>query len=545
MNVSGKSLLFVVVFSCCVAFQCGATVYQSDGSAASVQGLQNAVLDGDTITIPSGTFTWSTRVNITRAITLQGAGVGQTIIRDAVQNDKLLQVTLVPGQLTRITGIEFRDGGRTNVQPAPAGIIHVDGSNTDGSRFRMDHCRWNDLNGYMVTDTVIGVLDHNEVVIGNHVLEWLYPYCSRWNGASYGDGSWAAPVNWGSGDFLFIEDNTLTSTNTTYEASFTDCFGGARIVARHNMVTRGLFANHGTESPGRSRSCRAMDIYSNTIDLMNVNRYVSGCRGGTILFHDNTVLHAGGAQALATLSSFRMVGSFFPWGGADGTNGWDKNNAGNPFYTGTVSSASGCSVTVAGSPWTANQWAGYTIKRSAGGFGYIDSNTSNTITFRQNIFGQCQSFSAGDVFTINKVDQSLDQAGAGVSALISGDNPTPPPGFTQGVDACYSWNNTNDGAPFNSFNAETSNIRAGTHFFANTQKPGYTPYTYPHPLVTNGPSPSPSPSPTPETTQCSQLRQRLAQLEARQQQLKKRHRQNPRLNRQIRRLRRQIQQQCG
>jgi hypothetical protein len=145
------------------------------------------------------------------------------------------------------------------------------------------------------------------------------------------------------------------------------------------------------------------------------------------------------------------------------------------------------------------------------------------------------------------VDQSLDQAGAGVSTLISGDNPTPPPGFTQGVDACYSWNNTNDGAPFNSFNAETSNIKAGTHFFANTQKPGYTPYTYPHPLVTNSPSPSPSPapSPTPETTQCSQLRQRLAQLEARQQQLKKRHRQNPRLNRQIRRLRRQIQQQCG
>src|SRR5581483_8808093 len=177
------------------------TTCNSDGSAASVQ----SCVDGgaQTVTLPSGTFTWSTRVNVTTAITLQGAGVGQTIIRDAVQNDKLLQVTLVANKLTRITGIEFRDGGRTNVQPAPAGIIHVDGNNTDGSRFRMDHCKWNDLNGYMVTDTVIGVLDHNEVVIGNHVLEWLYPYCTRWNGANYGDGSWAAQVNWGSGDFLF------------------------------------------------------------------------------------------------------------------------------------------------------------------------------------------------------------------------------------------------------------------------------------------------------------------------------------------------------
>ncbi len=493
-----RSAIIVLTWN---GFSVLATVYNSDGSPGNIQSIHDTLAhNGDTITLPIGNFLWTSGITISKAITLQGAGVGQTTVRDAVQNDKLIQITLVAGQVTRLTGIEFHDGGRINVGAAPQGIIHVDGNNTDGSQFRWDHCKWVDLNGYPVCDTVIGVIDHNEVIIGQKVLEWLYPYCTRWNGASYGDGSWAAPVNWGSGDFLFLEDNTLNNTNTTYEASFTDCFGGARIVARHNTVTRGLFANHGTESPGRSRSSRAMDIYSNTIDLMNINRFVSGNRGGTILFHDNTILHAGGAQALSTLNSFRMLQAFSPWGGGDGVNGWDENDPGNPFYSGTVSSASGCSVTVAGSPWTANQWSGYTIRRSAGGFAYIDSNTSNTITFRQNIFGQCQSFSAGDPFTINKVDQSLDQAGAGVSTLISGDNPTPPPGFTQGADACYAWNNTNDGAPFNSFDPDTANIAEGVHYFNNTAKPGYTSYTYPHPLTAGGPPPSPTPPPTPTPT---------------------------------------------
>jgi hypothetical protein len=61
------------------SFSALATVYESDGSAASVQGLHNAVLNGDTITLPSGTFTWTTSVSISKWITIKGAGVGRTI----------------------------------------------------------------------------------------------------------------------------------------------------------------------------------------------------------------------------------------------------------------------------------------------------------------------------------------------------------------------------------------------------------------------------------------------------------------------------------
>jgi hypothetical protein len=44
-----------------------------------VQGLHNAALDGDTITLPTGRFTWNTPVTISKAINLQGEGSGRII----------------------------------------------------------------------------------------------------------------------------------------------------------------------------------------------------------------------------------------------------------------------------------------------------------------------------------------------------------------------------------------------------------------------------------------------------------------------------------
>jgi hypothetical protein len=540
MNVSGKIVLFILIWTGFPALRCGATTYQSDGSVASVQGLQNAVLNGDTITLPAGTFTWSTTLTINKAITLQGAGIGATIIKDNASNVKLIDCSLVASRLTRITGIEFQDGGRTPTAAAPGGIIHIEGSNTNGSLFRFDHCKWTGLNGYFVANTVIGVVDHNIATIGNHVSEWMYPYGSAWNGATYGDGSWAAPANYGSSQFLFIEDNTFTCTRTTLQGALTDGFNGARFVVRHNSINNLVIGNHGTESPGRGRSSRAMEIYNNQIDCHHVNRFVSGARGGGELFHDNTITNCGGASTLATLSAFRMVAPFSQWGGADGTNGWDKNHVSNPFYSGTAASAGNLTVTISGSPWAVNQWAGYTIKKTSGsgGFAYIESNTANTIHFGTG-FNSNLSFTAGDTFQINKVDQSIDQPGVGQSTLLSGDHPTPPPNWTQVIEACYIWNNTSDGQPFNTYAAQTSNIKQGVNYFNNMALPGYTQYVYPHPLVTAQPPP---PIPPPSTTPCSLLQQRLERLQRRQQRLQRRHRQNPRLNRRIRRLQDQLQQ---
>src|SRR4030095_11805096 len=100
MKVSGICF-FIVVLSGFSAPHCGATVYHSDGSVASVQALHDAAHDGDTITIPAGTFDWAQRLFITKAITLQG----QTTVTGAgTKNPTVNAITIARDQGPRGTG---------------------------------------------------------------------------------------------------------------------------------------------------------------------------------------------------------------------------------------------------------------------------------------------------------------------------------------------------------------------------------------------------------------------------------------------------------
>src|SRR4029077_466685 len=124
----GKSAIVILIWN---GFPALAMVYNSDGSSTNVQYVHdNLAVVGDTIAIPAGTFTWTTGVAITKAITLQGAGVGLTIIKDYVQSGSLISLALQPNLTSRLTGIEFQNGGRTAYNNTP-GWMHIDGSNTD------------------------------------------------------------------------------------------------------------------------------------------------------------------------------------------------------------------------------------------------------------------------------------------------------------------------------------------------------------------------------------------------------------------------------
>src|SRR4029077_15134558 len=158
------TFLFALFFGVVCAPRSGATVYNSNGSAADVQQIHDTqAQSGDTITIPAGTFTWMATVTISKGIILQGTGIGSTIVRDDVQTPaKLLQWTIPAGTQARLTGIEFQDGGRVTIADAYPGVLHVDGlDNRNGSTFRWDNCKWADIKGVWVFDTVIGVIDHN------------------------------------------------------------------------------------------------------------------------------------------------------------------------------------------------------------------------------------------------------------------------------------------------------------------------------------------------------------------------------------------------
>src|SRR6188472_2743977 len=76
----------------------GAAVYHSDGSAANVQAIHDTnAHDGDTITLPAGTFIWTTGVSLTKGVTV----IGQTTITGAgtancTANDQTIIIDEIP-----------------------------------------------------------------------------------------------------------------------------------------------------------------------------------------------------------------------------------------------------------------------------------------------------------------------------------------------------------------------------------------------------------------------------------------------------------------
>ena len=82
MKVSGKLLFCILIWSGSSVF---GSIVATDTSQVSVQAAVNRASDGDTVIVPAGSSTWTSRVYIgNKAITILGAGIGQTIITSAL-----------------------------------------------------------------------------------------------------------------------------------------------------------------------------------------------------------------------------------------------------------------------------------------------------------------------------------------------------------------------------------------------------------------------------------------------------------------------------
>src|SRR5262249_4552832 len=241
---------------------------------------------GDTVVMPAGTCTWTTRMNINKAITLRGAGTGQTIIEDGVTSGPLLILTAVANEASRLTAIEFRNNGR--VTQEYNGIIVLTGANMDSRTIRVDHNKFDHLNGVALQPLdVVGVIDHNTFLTSPTRIP-IYVYDRGWDGGVYGDRAWTAPTQFGTNQFLFIEDNTFTFDDGTFYSCI-DSYGGSRWVARYNTFTNCGLSAHGTESAQRNRGTRAVEIYNNTFVGNGRGQRIHDHRSGSLLVYNNTV----------------------------------------------------------------------------------------------------------------------------------------------------------------------------------------------------------------------------------------------------------------
>lgn len=492
-----------------------------------------AANDGDTVNVPAGAASWTNTLNIDKRIQLIGAGVGQTIISgnvSGVRGGRLISVTLSKDRpLFRLSGFDFR-----NVTGTAAGIISFTGTTNASdnplvlgcvSNFRFDHCSLTNFSGGMAASfrNIIGVVDH---VTYSSAGDFCYVLHSNWLGGELGHGSWADDPYWGTNKFLYFEDCDFTNTLPNSAPYGFDAYEGARFVVRHcRFHNNTSVTGHGTETP--QRSVKQIELDSNQFDFVNSKATrMAQMRGGSWLMHGNRFTNCwGGPGAHNYRMDYRYPKA--AWGGfADGTNVWDRNDPGF-VTTGAVSAISGNNMTLTnlnGVPADAGLSAGvsYVIRNMS----KIDSNRRRYMTLISSVNGHVATvqgtgsgiaagFTVGNSYEIRIVQRALDQVGSGKGLLLTGNlmyggvNPATYP--NNALEPCYAWDNINTtggvGAnkPIIFGNGGYNYMKIGRDII-NGPKPGYTPYVYPHPLVSGAPAPAPTPTPTPTPTPSSSPR---------------------------------------
>jgi len=403
-----------------------ATIAAASCSPAAVQAAVNSAVDGDTIQVPAGTCSWTTQVTVSKGITLQGAGIEQTVLLDSMPGGAyarfpmLVMSTPNVGQNWRLTGITFGPGTTAGVNAN--GIIVVAGRS---HAFRIDHIRMapgmNTIKFIVYDGDLWGVVDHNQFETTGGVIVHTIDH-SSWQGVGTdGDNSWAQPVNWGSQEFIFIEDNVFVSTSSL--TGVTDSNQAGRFVFRNNTLTNSSIETHGTESGGRHRSVRAVEVYGNKFTNTSTSGQYTAVhlRGGSGVIFNNTILSGWFGQFLIG-DNYRSTINTNPYfGHCDGSSPYDGNTAGLSGYP------------------------------------------------------------------------CLDQVGRGSGVLLSGNTPPLPQAWPRQVpEPVFVWNNSSGVQGMVA--AGTPHIQVGRDIILDS-KPGYTPYTYPHPLVSGSGSSTAVPAP--------------------------------------------------
>jgi hypothetical protein len=344
------------IFIACVwAFQASAqTTYPAASCSqiavsAAIAAEQVHPVDGDIISIPAGTCTWTGTTPLSasfkNSVTIQGAGAisaaaggasttgsDVTIINDGNTSLAAMTFNAVAGKSFRLTGIAILSTVGSN------GIIQIFGTS---SSVRVDHCHFHVTNvGLYIGGSLLGVADHDffDSSINSVNNPIAFHNGVGWNGTSesgnaIGDHSWTDTDHFGTSGFFFVEDTRFN------EGSVSDAHDGARYVLRHNTIQssvngNGQVYNHGLTS-SRARATRAAEVYLNNFvqpGPTGGGNPAYALNSGTLLFWGNTVTQY---RSAVQIDYTRKDNTTYPyganpsgWGNCGITRGpsnWDEN----------------------------------------------------------------------------------------------------------------------------------------------------------------------------------------------------------------------------
>ena len=393
--------------------------------------------NGDTITVAAGSYTVTAETDITKYVKIVMGGsvtLTDTVCASVCSGTYLIWISESTAGSTKLQGpLQINNAG-SGYHTAPAGVIGIEYL-SGGKPVLVTDVHYTDVvdmehGDFFAVHTNRGVLWNNSITGqasgGTACANNMSFLRHKWTGGGITD--WQTPSKWGSADTngdanLYVEQNTIT---TALEG--VDVDDDARLVLRYNTIKNSGTLTHGVDTSGIMGG-RLIDYDHNTFskDLTILpapcSCYVNmnsfiGIRGGTVQIHDNVIPDLNDAC----------------WGDKPEITFWveelRRNNGSYPCWAG-----------------------GYPAPHNTG-WGWI-TGTGNSYTL-----------------------------------------PSPPGGTgTQDLEPIYIWNNTGAGA-YNSPSvldyapsecgasppSATTYIVSGREYYPNTAKPGYSPYTYPHPL---------------------------------------------------------------
>lgn len=416
-----------------------ATINAASCAQTDVQAAITKAKTDDTVIVPAcAAITWTVpksyipAVSIphNKKITLQGAGIGHTTI-SATANIALLHLNKSG---SRITGFTFING-----------FVKTNGINwrIDHNRFEYD-CSAEKIvrvgviaTGADSTDFVKGLIDNNQF----HNMRSV----TGGDPALIANTFWARPLGLGTDDAVYIENNTYTWDTCTVRQAVDSNYGGSYVFRYNTLIDpgrAGAIMAHAIQAVTGNRAARKWEIYNNRITTVGYSSIPGFLRAGTGVVFNNEVV---------------------------GGRGYGNGQWGDPSF--------------------------------------IMDEQRSCLDFSKTVEKNCSGASPWDGNTGVSGYPCRDQIGR------STDNPqwVSTPGregaYTQALDPAYAWNNfiyPTEADRLNKTNgtavklvvkgdicaAAKAHLVEGRDFVNNgtTPKPGYTPYTYPHPL--SGPEPA-------------------------------------------------------
>lgn len=235
-----------------IAWTCPAGATPSD-----VQSAITAASDGAVIAFDAGSYTWGGSafyIDNAKGVTLQGAGIGQSVVTVASPGRVCCSDGHFSGtntKLYRVTGFTFQNAPLNSVVFTWYGV-----SGALATNVRMDHNKFLDFDGtanaiiyggYSPNSEVQGLIDHNEFVGTLHNFNAV-KVLGR--GSNYITMPQTATVR-GTINNTFVEDNILDmAVQDGFGVPCVDGWNAGGVVFRFNYVRNCQIGAHGTRHGG-------------------------------------------------------------------------------------------------------------------------------------------------------------------------------------------------------------------------------------------------------------------------------------------------------